>query len=60
MPEIRNKTVEEAKKNLKEYDLELEINNQTENTNEKKAIIKEQIPKPGIKIKKEGKVYVDI
>lgn len=60
MPEIRNKTVEEAKKILKEYDLELEINNQTGSTNEKNAIIKEQIPKPGIKIKKEGKVYVDI
>lgn len=55
MPEIRNKTVEEAKKILKEYDLELEINNQTGSTNEKNAIIKEQIPKPGIKIKKKVK-----
>ena len=60
MPEIRNKTVEEAKKILKEYDLELEINNQAEDTNEKECIIKEQIPKPGIKIKKDTKVYVDI
>ena len=27
---------------------------------EENTIIKEQIPKPGIKIKKEAKVYVDI
>ena len=60
MPEIRNKTIEEAKKILKEYDLELEISNESEDISEKEAIIKEQIPKPGIKIKKEAKVYVDI
>ena len=60
MPEIRNKTIEEAKKFLKEYDLELEISNGTEDINEKEAVIKEQIPKPGIKIKKEAKVFVDI
>ena len=60
MPEIRNKTIEEAKEILKEYNLELEITNETEYTNEKEDIIKEQIPKPGIKIKKEAKVYVDI
>ena len=60
MPEIRNKTIEEAKKILKDYDLELEISNETDDTSEKEAIIKEQIPKPGIKIKKEAKVFVDI
>ena len=60
MPEIRNKTIEEAKKILKEYDLELEISNKSEDISEKEAIIKEQIPKPGIKIKKEAKVFVDI
>ena len=60
MPEIRNKTIEEAKKILKEYDLELEISNETEDISEEEAIIKEQIPKPGIKIKKEAKVFVDI
>ena len=60
MPEIRNKTIEEAKKILKEYDLELEISNETDDINEKEAVIKEQIPKPGIKIKKEAKVFVDI
>ena len=60
MPEIRNKTIEEAKKILKEYDLELEISNETDDISEKEAIIKEQIPKPGIKIKKEAKVFVDI
>ena len=60
MPEIRNKTVKEAKEILKELGLELEINNLTEEMNENETYVKEQIPKPGIKITKETKVYIDI
>ena len=60
MPEIRNKTVKEAKQILKEIGLELEINNSTEEINEEEEYVKEQIPKPGIKITKETKVYIDI
>ena len=60
MPEIRNKTVKEAREILKELGLELEINNLTEEINEKETYVKEQIPKPGIKITKETKVYIDI
>ena len=60
MPEIRNKTVKEAREILKELGLELEINNLTEEMNENETYVKEQIPKPGIKITKETKVYIDI
>ena len=60
MPEIRNKTVKEAREILKELGLELEINNLTEEINENETYVKEQIPKPGIKITKETKVYIDI
>ena len=60
MAEIRNKTVKEAREILKELGLELEINNLTEEINENETYVKEQIPKPGIKITKETKVYIDI
>ena len=60
MPEIRNKTVKGAREILKELGLELEINNLTEEINENETYVKEQIPKPGIKITKETKVYIDI
>lgn len=60
MPEIRGITVKEARNKLKEFDLELEINNQENEIDENEVCVKEQIPKPGIKITKETKVYVDI
>ena len=59
VPELRNKTVEEAKKELKELGLELQINEETEeNVNE--MIISNQIPLPGIKINSGSKIYVDL
>lgn len=62
MIEIRNKTIEEAEKELKELGLELQINNvaEGEEINKKETIIKEQSPKPGIKIMSGTKVYIDI
>ena len=60
MPEIRNMTVKDARKTLKELGLELEISNSTDEINESETYVKEQIPKPGIKITKETKVYIDI
>ena len=36
------------------------LNNLTEEINENETYVKEQIPKPGIKITKETKVYIDI
>jgi len=38
----------------------LEINNMQEEIDENEVYVKEQIPKPGIKITKERKVYIDI
>lgn len=62
VPEIRNKTILEAEKQLKEMGLELQINNIDENSeiNKSETIIVEQTPKPGIKILNGAKVYVDI
>lgn len=59
-PELRNKTLKEAKQILKELGLSLEINNMQGEIEESEAYVKEQIPKPGIKITKERKVYIDI
>lgn len=61
VPEIRGKTIEEAEKTLKELQIELEINDvDIKEINKKETIIKEQLPKPGIKILNNKKVYVDI
>lgn len=59
-PELRNKTVKEAKQILKELGLNLEINNAQEEIDDSEIYVKEQIPKPGVKITKERKVYIDI
>ena len=62
MPNIRGMNIKEAKKVLKELNLSLEINDvedekeiDTENT-----YIKEQTPKPGIKINSGSNVFVEI
>lgn len=63
VPELRNKTVKEVKKELKELNLELEINKENiEETDENlgERIIKEQLPLPGIKINSGSKVYISI
>ena len=56
MPDIIGKTGEEAEKIMKENELELVINSDTD-VNLKEFIITEQIPQSGIKINKENKVY---
>ena len=65
VPELRNKTVEEAKKELKEIGLELEIKQEVENEleneiNTKEKVIIEQVPKPEVKIRSGNKVTVEI
>lgn len=61
MPELRGKTIEEAEKILKELQIELEVNDiDIKEINKKETIIREQLPKPGIKILNNKKVYVDI
>lgn len=59
VPEIRNMTITEAIKKLKEVGLEIG-NTFDENINKDETIIKEQLPKPGIKIKKGSKISVEI
>ena len=51
----------DAKKALKEVELEIETNIElTEEVKLEEIIIKEQTPKPGIKIKKGSKINVEI
>lgn len=59
VPELRNKTIEEAKKELKELGIELQINQETEEDISNQIILN-QVPLPGIKINSGSKVYVDI
>lgn len=62
MPEIRNKTIKEAEKELKELGVELQISGieDTSEIDKTTTIIKEQLPKPGIVIQSGTKVYVEI
>ncbi len=52
--------LKEAKKLLKENGLEIETNIEITDMKEEELIIKEQIPKPGIKVKKGSKINVEI
>lgn len=61
VPEIRNQNLKEAKKELKELGLEINVNIElTEEMKQEELIINEQTPKPGIKIRKGSKISVEI
>lgn len=61
VPELRNLTVEEAEKIVKELGLSVQIQNAEEKEmNKKETVIKEQVPKPGISIESGGTIYVEI
>lgn len=61
VPEIRDMNYTDAKKTLKEVGLEIETNIElTENIKIEEIIIKEQTPRPGIKVNKGSKISVDI
>ncbi len=61
VPEVRETNLKEATKILKEVGLEIETNIEiTEEINKEETIIKEQIPKPGIKVNKGSKIRVEI
>lgn len=61
VPELRNLTVEEAEKIVKELGLSFQIQNGEEKEmNKKETVIKEQVPKPGISIESRGTIYVEI
>ena len=62
VPDIRNMSIKDAKKQLKDIGLELEIKNKDELQviKESETIIKEQIPKPGIIINSGNKIICEI
>lgn len=57
-PDLLDKTLEEAQKIAKENEIELVIENEKEEMDKQNIIVKEQIPKAGIKIKKGSKIYI--
>ena len=61
VPEIRQMNLKEVTNILKEIGLEIETNIEiTREMNKEEIIIKEQLPKPGIKVKKGSKISVEI
>lgn len=61
VPELRNQNIKDAKKALKELGLEVQTNIEiTKEMKEEELIIIEQIPKPGIKVKKGSKISIEI
>ena len=59
MPDLLGKTLEEAKKIIKENGLEMIIQNEIEEMDLNNTIVKNQTPKAGIKINKGNKVYIE-
>ena len=60
VPNIEGKSIKEAESILKENNLKLVINNEQEGIDKENAIIKEQTPKVGVKVKEEANIYVEL
>lgn len=60
VPNLIGLTIKEAKDKLKELDLEIEYEKGEEVVLESEITIKEQLPKPGIKIKQKNKIIVEV
>ena len=60
VPELLEKTLEEAEKIANENEIELVIENEVEEIDKQNVIVKEQVPKAGIVIKKGSKIYITI
>lgn len=58
VPNVTGKTLSEAKKILKEYKLEIYINNYQEGIDEKNTFIHNQVPQTGINVYEGSYVYV--
>lgn len=56
-PDLLGRTLAEAQKIAKENEIELVIEDETEELDKQNVIVKEQIPKAGIRIKKGSKIY---
>lgn len=59
MPDLLGKTLNEAKKIIKENELEIVIQNETEEMDFENITVTNQTPKAGIKINKGNKVYIE-
>lgn len=59
MPNIIGKTISEAEDILKENELEIKLNNESEDLNKDEIKVKSQIPEPGIKVYKGSCVYIN-
>lgn len=62
VPNLIGLNIKEAKEQLKEYNMELSINNIESNSevDESTITIKEQLPIPGIVVNNTNKIYVDV
>ena len=52
-------SINDASKALKDLNLEISINNENEEIDKEKTIIKKQIPMQGISIKEGSNVYIE-
>ena len=60
IPEVRDLTLDEAIKLLKENDLEYKLNVEEKDIDKKEVIIKNQFPLPGIKVIKGSTIELEI
>jgi len=62
VPDLRGKTVKEAKAIIKDLGIQMEINESNEESQENinNEVISNQIPFPGIKINSSSRIYVDL
>ena len=59
MPDVIGKTLTEATKILREYKLEIYINNYQEGIDENNTFVNSQVPQAGINVYEGSYVYVD-
>ena len=59
IPDVVGLTLQDAKKQLNEQGLEVQINNETEDLDKTSVMVKNQTPQPGIVVNKGNKVYLD-
>lgn len=59
VPDVTGKTLSEARKILKEYKLEMYINNYQEGKDEENTFVNNQVPQAGINVYEGSYVYVD-
>ena len=57
-PDLLGETIKTAEKMAKENEIELVIENDTEELDKENTKVKDQVPKAGITIKKGSKIYI--